>query len=49
MGRLIKWLFYLLVLGFLALVVYAYIGPILGADFGPEQFERRMPVQLDDG
>lgn len=49
MGRLIKWLFYLLILGVLALVAYAYIGPYFGADFSPPQSERRVPVQLDDG
>lgn len=49
MGRLFKWLFYLLVLGALALVAYAYVGPFFGADFSPPQSERRLPVQLDDG
>ena len=49
MGRLIKWLFYLLVLGALALVAYAYVGPFFGADFSPPQSERRLPVQLDAG
>ncbi|MBY6119232.1 hypothetical protein [Mameliella alba] len=49
MGRLIKWLFYLLVLGALVLVAYAYVGPFFGADFSPPQSERRLPVQLDDG
>jgi len=47
MGRLIKWLFYLLVLGALALVAYAYVGPYFGADFSPPQSEVRMPVDLD--
>ncbi|MBV7392991.1 hypothetical protein [Mameliella sediminis] len=48
MGRLIKWLFYLLVLGVLALIAYAYVGPFFGADFSPPQSERRVPVQLED-
>lgn len=48
MGRLIKWLFYLLVLGALALVAYAYVGPFFGADFSPPQSEIRVPVELDD-
>jgi hypothetical protein len=48
MGRLIKWLFYLLILGGLALVAYAYVGPFFGADFTPPLTERRLPVDLDD-
>ncbi|CUH77139.1 hypothetical protein [Tropicibacter naphthalenivorans] len=47
MGRIIKWLFYLLVLGAIALVAYAYLGPTFGADFSPPQTEIRVPVQLD--
>ena len=47
MARLIKWLFYLAVLAFLALVAYAYIGPFFGADFSPPQTEIREPVELD--
>lgn len=47
MGRIIKWLVYLLVLGGLALVAYAYIGPYFGADFSPPQTEVRQPVTLD--
>ncbi|MBV2360828.1 hypothetical protein KUH32_13760 [Thalassococcus sp. CAU 1522] len=47
MGRLLKWLFYLLVLGALALTAYAYVGPYFGADFTPPQTERRLPVTLD--
>lgn len=47
MGRLIKWLFYLVVLAGLALVAYAYAGPFFGADFSPPQTEIRKPVQLD--
>lgn len=49
MGRLIKWLFYLLVLAGIALVAYAYVGPFFGADFSPPQSERRVPVELNDG
>ncbi|KMK66545.1 hypothetical protein [Puniceibacterium sp. IMCC21224] len=49
MGRIVKWLFYLLVLGGIALVAYAYIGPFFGADFSPPQTEIRKPVQLDEG
>lgn len=46
MGRLLKWLFYLLVLGLLALIAYVYVGPYFGADFDPAQDEIRVPVQL---
>lgn len=48
MGRLIKWLIYLLILGGLALTAYAYVGPFFGADFSPPQTEIRQPVTLDD-
>jgi len=47
MLRLIKWLFYLVVLGFIALVCYAYIGPFLGADFSPETQEIRQEIILE--
>ncbi|SFR17377.1 hypothetical protein [Poseidonocella sedimentorum] len=47
MGRLIKYLFYLLVLAGVALVGYAYLGPLLGVDFSPRQMEIRAPVTLN--
>lgn len=47
MGRIIKWVFYLVVLGAIALVAYAYVGPFFGADFSPPMSEIRMPVTLD--
>lgn len=47
MLRLIKWLIYLCILGFIALVAYAYIGPFLGADFSPEMREIRQEILLD--
>jgi len=47
MLRLIKWLFYLVFLGFLALVIYAYLGPFLGADFSPETREIRQEILLE--
>ncbi len=47
MGRLVRWLFYLLVLAAIALTGYAYIGPFFGADFSPPQTEIRQPVTLD--
>lgn len=48
MGRLIKLLIILLILGFIALVGYAYVGPFFGADFAPTQVEIREPVTLSD-
>lgn len=47
MLRLIKWLFYLCVLGFIALTGYAYLGPFLGADFSPETQEIRQEIILE--
>ncbi|GGG76529.1 hypothetical protein GCM10011415_26590 [Salipiger pallidus] len=47
MGTLLKWLFILLVIGGIALVGYAYVGPFFGADFSPPQTEIRQPVELD--
>ena len=46
MGRILKWLIYLAILGFAALVAYAYVGPFVGADFSAEKREIRMPVTL---
>ncbi|WP_439523521.1 hypothetical protein [Marivita sp.] len=47
MGRILKLLIYLLIIGALALVAYAYVGPFFGADFSPPQTEVRQPVTLD--
>ncbi|WP_238366563.1 hypothetical protein [Mesobacterium pallidum] len=47
MWRIIRWLFYLAVLAVIALVIYAYVGPFFGADFGAPQTEIRVPVTLD--
>ena len=47
MGKLLKWLFYLIILGFVALLVYAYLGPIFDAEFSPTPEEIRIPVELD--
>lgn len=47
MGRLIKWLFILIILAVLGLTAYAYVGPFLGADFSPRQTEMRETVTLD--
>lgn len=47
MGRLLKFVLYVVVLGFIALAGYAYIGPFFGADFSAPQTEIREPVTLD--
>jgi len=47
MFRLIKWLFYLAIAGFLALTAYAYLGPFFGADFSPPQEEIRKEIILE--
>ena len=47
MLRLIKWLLYLGVLGFVALVAYAYIGPFFGANFVPPSNEIRQEIILE--
>lgn len=47
MGRLIKYLFILLVILAIGVTGYAYIGPWFGADFSPTQEEIRIPVVLD--
>ncbi|MBD3663099.1 hypothetical protein [Sulfitobacter aestuariivivens] len=46
LGKLFKLLMYLLIIGFIALVAYAYVGPFFGADFAPAQTETREPVSL---
>jgi hypothetical protein len=47
MFRLIKWVFYLGIIGFIALVGYAYIGPFVGADFSAATREIREEIILD--
>jgi hypothetical protein len=47
MARLLKYLFYLIVLGALGIVIYAYVGPHLGEDFARPQQEIRQQVTLD--
>ncbi|MGC1498004.1 MAG: hypothetical protein WA790_19525 [Sulfitobacter sp.] len=46
MGKLIKLLIFLTIIGFIGLVGYAYLGPFFGVDFSPEQVETRQPVTL---
>lgn len=47
MGRVIKWMIYLAILGALALIAYAYLGPFFGADFSAPLKEIRVPVVID--
>ena len=47
MGKLIKFVIYLICLGFIAVVAYAYLGPWFGSDFSAPQREIRQPVTLD--
>ncbi len=46
MGRVFKWLFYLVILALVALITYTYIGPFFGADFSAPQKEIRVPIEL---
>jgi hypothetical protein len=47
MFKLIKALIFLAIVGFIALVGYAYVGPFFGADFAAPQTEVRVPVVLN--
>lgn len=47
MLRLIKWLIYLAVLAFIALVAFAYLGPVFGVDFAPSTEEIRQDIILE--
>lgn len=49
MGRLIKWLVYLLILAFALLILYAYAGPFLGVDFSAQSTTQTQPVTLQTG
>ena len=46
MGRLIKWLVYLLILAVILLITYAYVGPILGVDFSAHTTTYNLPISL---
>lgn len=46
MGKLIKLLIFLIVVGFITLVGFAYLGPFFGAEFAPAQVEIRQPITL---
>lgn len=47
MGKLFKLLFFLIIIGLIGLVGYAYVGEYFGANFSPPQTETRVPVILD--
>lgn len=47
LGKLFKLLFILVIIGFIGLVGFAYVGPELGIDFAPAPEEVRVPVTLD--
>ncbi|WP_174234465.1 hypothetical protein [Sulfitobacter sp. SK012] len=48
MRKLLKFLMILVIIGFIGLVGYAYIGPFLGVDFAAPQSETRLPVTLPE-
>ena len=48
MGKVVKWLFYLMAAGTVALIIFAYIGPFLGFDFTPEEKTLIIPVELHE-
>ncbi|WP_295311708.1 hypothetical protein [Roseobacter sp.] len=47
MGRIFKLIVFLLILGFIGLTGYAYVGPFFGVDFAAPQNEVRVPVTLE--
>ena len=47
LSKLFKLLFILVIIGFIGLVGYAYVGPELGITFAPPPEEVRMPVTLE--
>jgi len=48
MGKLFKWLVYLLIFGFSILVVYAFLGPlVLGVEFEPQQTLISNTIELN--
>ena len=46
LGKFFKLLFILVIIGFIGLVGFAYVGPELGVDFAPPPQEVRQPVTL---
>jgi hypothetical protein len=47
MFRLLKVLFFLIVLAAIGLTGYTYVGPYFGVNFSPEKVEIREPVVLN--
>jgi hypothetical protein len=47
MGRVLKWIVYLLVFLAILLVLYAYLGPILGVDFSARPENSVEPILLN--
>lgn len=47
MWRLTKLVVYLVILAGVGLVGYAYVGPLLGADFLPQRETVTVPVELE--
>ncbi|WP_300018860.1 hypothetical protein [uncultured Roseobacter sp.] len=47
MSRIFKLLLFLIFVGAIGLIGYAYVGPFFGADFSAPQDEVRVPVTLD--
>jgi hypothetical protein len=48
MGRLIKWVLILCVFGFVALSVYAYVGPFFGVKFDPIRSPISQSIKLNE-
>jgi hypothetical protein len=48
MGRLIKWVLILCVFGFVALSVYACVGPFFGVKFDPMRSPVRQSIELNE-
>lgn len=46
MGRLIKWIVYLLIVLTILLVLYAYVGPFLGVDFAARPEDQLEMISL---
>ena len=49
MRRILKYLLYLIALGAIGVVIYAYIGPQLGEDFSRPQQEIRFTATANAG
>ncbi|MEO0486460.1 MAG: hypothetical protein AAF092_11170 [Pseudomonadota bacterium] len=47
MGRLLRFLIYVVIAAAIGLVAYAYIGPFLGADFTPPSTNVTVPVEVE--